>query len=90
MGAVPTAFFTGNGSTYHRHIRARIHKELGVPLQYNSDSYAGDLPYWTPHPLALDGEEDDGLLTVPYSLTLNDHRFVYVPSDPFVVVATAG
>lgn len=72
----PTAFFTGNGSTYHRHIRARIHEELGVPLHYNSDSYAGDLPYWTPDPLALDGEPDNGLLVVPYSLTCNDHKFM--------------
>ncbi|GAA6014125.1 hypothetical protein JCM10207_006104 [Rhodosporidiobolus poonsookiae] len=73
---VPTAFFTGNGSTYHRHIRARVHKELGVPLRYNSDSYSGDLPYWVQDPLTFDGDEDKGMLMVPYSLTNNDHRFM--------------
>ncbi|BGP14764.1 hypothetical protein JCM10213_004297 [Rhodosporidiobolus nylandii] len=73
---VPTAFFTGNGSLYHAHMRARIHKELDIPLRYNSDSYSGDLPYWIPSPLALDGDVDSGMLMLPYTLTLNDHRFL--------------
>ncbi|KAK4700928.1 hypothetical protein P7C70_g5308, partial [Phenoliferia sp. Uapishka_3] len=73
---VPTGWFTGNGSTYQRHIRAVVHKDMGVPLLYNSDTYNCDLPYYVSSPLALDGEKDEGMLMIPYSLTNNDHRFL--------------
>ncbi|KAI5479961.1 hypothetical protein MNV49_002251 [Pseudohyphozyma bogoriensis] len=73
---LPAGFFTGNGSLYHRHIRARAHKARGLPLLYNSDTYSGDLPYWIESPLVVDGDEDEGMLMVPYSLTNNDHRFL--------------
>lgn len=54
----------------------RVHKELGVPLLYSSDTYASDVPYYVPSPLALDGEPDEGLLMIPYSLVNNDWRFM--------------
>lgn len=53
-----------------------VHKELGVPLLYSSDTYASDVPYYVPSPLALDGEPDEGLLMIPYSLVNNDWRFM--------------
>jgi peptidoglycan/xylan/chitin deacetylase (PgdA/CDA1 family) len=71
---VPTAYFTGSGSAMHNHVRARVHKERGVPLLYCSDAYADDLPYYVTSPLALDGEKDEGLLMIPYSLTNNDRE----------------
>ncbi|ORY88411.1 hypothetical protein BCR35DRAFT_263424 [Leucosporidium creatinivorum] len=73
---VPTGYFTGNGSTYHRHIRSKVHNAMNVPLLYSSDTYAGDVPYYVPSPLALDGEPDEGLLMIPYSLVNNDWRFL--------------
>lgn len=42
-----------------------MHREKGVPLLYTSDTYADDVPYYTESPLALDGEEDKGLLNIP-------------------------
>lgn len=72
---VPTAYFTGSGSAMHNHVRARVHKERGVPLLYCSDAYADDLPYYVTSPLALDGDKDEGLLMIPYSLTNNDREF---------------
>ncbi|KAL8279216.1 hypothetical protein RQP46_008472 [Phenoliferia psychrophenolica] len=79
---VPTAWFGGSRRPEHKHIRAKIHKELGVPLLYCSDTYADDLPYYVKSPLALDGDKDEGLLMIPYSLTNNDHRFLVSLSRP--------
>ncbi|KAM0752933.1 glycoside hydrolase/deacetylase [Meredithblackwellia eburnea MCA 4105] len=73
---VPTAWFGGAGTMAHKHIRARVHKETGVPLLYCSDTYSDDIPYYLPSPLAMDGDKDEGLLMIPYSLTNNDHRFM--------------
>ncbi|GAA5908621.1 hypothetical protein JCM6882_003695 [Rhodosporidiobolus microsporus] len=72
---VPTGWYYGRGSLYNKHILERVHREKGVPLLYTSDTYADDVPYYTESPFALDGEEDKGLLNIPYSLTNNDHRF---------------
>jgi hypothetical protein len=53
----------------------QVHKERGIPLLYCSDTYAGDVPYYIPNPLAeVYGEKDDGMLMIPYSLCTNDHR----------------
>jgi hypothetical protein len=52
-----------------------VHKERGVPLVYSSDTYAADIPYWIPDPDAMiHGDEDKGMLMIPYSLCTNDHR----------------
>ncbi|GAA6041998.1 hypothetical protein JCM8097_009137 [Rhodosporidiobolus ruineniae] len=72
---VPTGWYYGRGSTAHKHILAKVHRDKGVPLLYSSDTYTDDVPYYTENPLTLDGEEDTGLLHIPYSLTNNDHRF---------------
>ncbi|GAA6014813.1 hypothetical protein JCM10207_002190 [Rhodosporidiobolus poonsookiae] len=72
---VPTGYYLGRGSLYSKYLISKVHKEKGVPLVYNSDSYSSDLPYWQESPLAADGDEDEGLLHVPYGLFLNDHRF---------------
>jgi hypothetical protein len=44
-------------------------------MVYCSDSYASDLPYWIPDPIAkVHGGKDEGMLIIPYSLCTNDHR----------------
>lgn len=68
LSDVPKGWFLGNASNAHKYIRARVHKEAGVPLLYCSDTYADDIPYWVPSPLTLDGEKDEGMLMIPYSL----------------------
>ncbi|GAA5860427.1 hypothetical protein JCM8547_000301 [Rhodosporidiobolus lusitaniae] len=72
---VPTGYYYGRGSLYNKHIIHKVHREKGVPLLYTSDTYADDVPYYTESPATLDGEADDGLLNIPYSLSNNDHRF---------------
>jgi len=72
---VPSGWYLGRGSLYSKHVISKVHKEMGVPLLYCSDSYADDLPYWVEDPLSLDGEEDKGMLMVPYGLVNNDHKF---------------
>jgi peptidoglycan/xylan/chitin deacetylase (PgdA/CDA1 family) len=58
-----------------RLIVEQVHKDRGVPLLYCSDTYASDIPYYIPNPLAeVYGGKDDGMLMIPYSLCTNDHR----------------
>lgn len=75
---VPTGWFLGNGGPRQKLSRAEVHKERGLPPLYCSDTYAGDSPWWIPNPLAKAyGEEDDGMLMIPYSLCTNDQRCTY-------------
>ncbi|RXK37205.1 hypothetical protein M231_05495 [Tremella mesenterica] len=69
---VPTAWFMANSTLDTKLARAEVHKERGVPLLYHSDTYATDTPYWIQDPLVVKGEEDKGLLSIPYSLCNND------------------
>ncbi|EIW66227.1 hypothetical protein M231_02991 [Tremella mesenterica] len=73
---VPTGWFIGGGSVRQKLVRAEVHKERGVPLVYNSDSFGSDLPYYIPDPYSkIHGGKDEGMLMIPYSLCTNDHRF---------------
>jgi len=48
-------------------------------LLYDSDSYADDLPYWTPVEARIDGQPVvRPHLVVPYTLDTNDMRFAAV------------
>lgn len=72
---VPTGWFIGNGGPRQKLVRAQVHKARDIPLQYCSDTYASDTPWWIPDPTAeLYGEKDEGMLMIPYSLCTNDHR----------------
>jgi allantoinase len=62
-GEPPLGWYTGRDSPQTR----RLVVEHGGFL-YDSDSYADDLPYWTP----VDGTDH---LVVPYTLDTNDMRF---------------
>ncbi|TVY38211.1 Chitin deacetylase 1 [Lachnellula cervina] len=41
--------------------------EMGVPLLWNSDSYADDLPYWIDVPAKKNDKDPKGMLRIPYS-----------------------
>lgn len=58
----PSGWFIGSRFPSMKFSRAKVQKDMGVPLLYNSDCYHADLPYWVPSPLTLDGEKDDGML----------------------------
>ncbi|QIL88479.1 allantoinase PuuE [Microbulbifer sp. SH-1] len=62
-GSRPLGWYTGRDSPNTR----RLIQEQGGFL-YDSDSYADDLPYWTPGP-------HGSHLVIPYTLDCNDMRF---------------
>ena len=67
-GAPPLGWYTGRDSPHTR----RLVVEHGG-FEYDSDSYADDLPYWT-HVTRSDGTVVPHLV-VPYALDTNDMRF---------------
>ncbi|EEB91958.1 hypothetical protein MPER_09604, partial [Moniliophthora perniciosa FA553] len=73
---VPAGWYFGRGSNQAKRLIAREHHKRGLPLLYSSDSFADELPFWVESPLASEGEKDEGLLIVPYSLDCDDHRFL--------------
>lgn len=81
---VPAGWFIGSRFLSHKTSRAKIHKEEKTPLLYCSDCYNADLPYWDPSPLTIDGEKDEGMLMIPYTLVNNDHRFLPIGYNGWV------
>jgi len=70
FGSAPLGWYTGRDSPQTR----RLVVEHGGFL-YDSDSYADDLPYWTPVALGEGSERAEAHLVVPYTLDTNDMRF---------------
>ncbi|EIN04449.1 chitin deacetylase [Punctularia strigosozonata HHB-11173 SS5] len=75
-GKPPGGWYLGRPSTRSRALIAQVHKEQGIPLHWQSDSYADDLPYWIPYP---GGERHEGLLMIPYTYDNNDFKFTQPP-----------
>ena len=74
FGSAPLGWYTGRDSPNTR----RLVVEHGG-LLYDSDSYADDLPYWTPITVCNAGEPRVvPHLVVPYTLDTNDMRFATV------------
>jgi hypothetical protein len=48
---------------------------MGENLEWASDTYADDVPYWVDLPLERDSPLPKGLLMVPYSYDCNDFKF---------------
>ena len=70
-GEAPLGWYTGRDSPNTR----RLLVEHGGFL-YDSDSYADDLPYWTPVTVQRDGATTTvPHLVVPYTMDTNDMRF---------------
>ncbi|KAG7095825.1 hypothetical protein E1B28_006520 [Marasmius oreades] len=74
--SVPRGWMIGRRSNASQRLYCHAAKERGLEFLYSSDSYGDDLPYWLESPLASEGEPDEGMLIVPYSLDCNDVRFV--------------
>lgn len=53
---------------------------MDAGVLYDSDTYADDLPYWSPHFKRTNGEREgeSPLLLIPYTLSNNDMKFVTV------------
>ncbi|MFM9881065.1 MAG: allantoinase PuuE [Burkholderiaceae bacterium] len=85
-GTLPLGWYTGRDSPHTRRLLADHAEQLGG-LLYDSDSYADDLPFWTPV------ARTDGVvvprLVVPYTLDANDMRFClpqgFAQADDFFI-----
>ncbi|KAF8972563.1 chitin deacetylase [Flammula alnicola] len=75
-GKVPVGWYYGRPSPRTRALVCKVYRELGLELLYQSDTYADDLPYWIPDPIAGPKE---GLLLVPYTYDANDFKFFIAP-----------
>jgi putative urate catabolism protein len=77
IGYRPSGWYIGRCSEHTREIHLNAHA-----FSYDSDSYAGELPYWT-----LVAEKPH--LVVPYTMDVNDMRFTttpgFVSADQFYI-----
>ncbi|GAA5918065.1 hypothetical protein JCM6882_006223 [Rhodosporidiobolus microsporus] len=72
-GKVPVGWFYGRPSEDSCALVNKVYREKGHELLYWADNFADDLPFWTVRP----GEEDKGLLIMPYSLDNNDFKYYW-------------
>lgn len=69
-GVMPTGWYTGRDSPNTRTLVAEQSQ-----LQYDSDNYGDDLPYWVEVPHHEDKTKTKPHLIIPYTLDCNDMRF---------------
>ncbi|KAF2705444.1 carbohydrate esterase family 4 protein [Pleomassaria siparia CBS 279.74] len=76
-GYAPRGWYYGRNSPHSRTLVPQVYAEMGESLEWASDTYADDVPYWVDLPLerALPAAESKGLLMVPYSYDCNDFKF---------------
>lgn len=66
-GAPPKGWYYGRLSSRSQTNVWEVYKEMGIPLLWDSDSYADDLPYWVDVPAEKNEEKPEGMLMIPYS-----------------------
>jgi peptidoglycan/xylan/chitin deacetylase (PgdA/CDA1 family) len=74
-GVYPKGWYYGRLSPRSQALVWDVYKEMGLPLLWESDSYADDLPYWVDVPAEKDEPNPIGMLMVPYSYDCNDFKF---------------
>ena len=85
IGKPPVGHNIVRESPNTRSLISIVHEEMGIPLLYNADSYADDIPYW----VDVKNKPGSGILMVPYTMDCNDCRFVlghgaFVTSEDFL------
>lgn len=83
-GVDPHGWYVGRGSPNSVGVLYEAFSEMGIPLEWESDFYADDVPTWVDMPAGLklkDGPEK-GLLHIPYSYDCNDMKF-HAAADGF-------
>jgi peptidoglycan/xylan/chitin deacetylase (PgdA/CDA1 family) len=85
-GEYPVGWYYGRLSPRSRSLVWEAFHELGLPLEWESDTYADDIPYWLDVPLEQQlhkegklKDEPKGMLMLPYSYDCNDFKF-HVPT----------
>lgn len=66
-GAPPKGWYYGRLSSRSHALVWEVYKEMGIPLVWEADSYADDLPYWVDVPAEKEVEKPEGMLMLPYS-----------------------
>ena len=66
-GQPPKGWYYGRLSSRSHALVWEVYKEMGIPLLWEADSYADDLPYWVDVPAEKDEEKPEGMLMIPYS-----------------------
>ena len=74
-GYAPRGWYYGRNSPHSRTLVPQVYEEMGETLEWASDTYADDVPYWVDLPLERDSKDPKGLLMVPYSYDCNDFKF---------------
>ncbi|KAL2010602.1 hypothetical protein VTN00DRAFT_6409 [Thermoascus crustaceus] len=73
----PKGWYYGRLSTRSRALVWDVYKEMNLPLLWESDSCADDVPYWVDVPAEKDSLNNNpqGMLMIPYSYDCNDRKF---------------
>lgn len=81
-GYAPRGWYYGRNSPQSRTLVPQVYAEMGETLEWMSDTYADDVPYWTDlaHERDLPDDQARGCLMVPYSYDCNDFKFHVVGS----------
>ncbi|KAK4550633.1 hypothetical protein LTR36_000212 [Oleoguttula mirabilis] len=74
-GEYPAGWYYGRLSSRSRGLVHEVYKEQGIPLIWEADSYADDLPYWVDVPAEAESATPEGMLMVPYTYDNNDLKF---------------
>ncbi|KAL6253236.1 hypothetical protein RBB50_000959 [Rhinocladiella similis] len=74
-GVYPKGWYYGRLSPRSHALVWDVFREMKLPLLWESDSYADDVPYWVDVPAEKDSADPQGMLMVPYSYDCNDYKF---------------
>jgi peptidoglycan/xylan/chitin deacetylase (PgdA/CDA1 family) len=66
-GVFPKGWYYGRPSPRSKILVWQTFRDAEIPLLWNSDTYADDIPYWIDIPEERDAPDAKGLLMLPYS-----------------------
>lgn len=74
-GYAPRGWYYGRNSPHSRTLVPQVYEEMGETLEWMSDTYADDVPYWIDLAHERNSPNPKGCLMVPYSYDCNDFKF---------------
>ncbi|KUJ06857.1 chitin deacetylase 1 [Mollisia scopiformis] len=74
-GQYPVGWYYGRLSPYSKGLLHEVFSEMNLPLLYEADTYADDIPYWVDVPVEKDHSSPRGMLMMPYTYDCNDLRY---------------
>jgi hypothetical protein len=79
-GQYPVGWYYGRLSPYSQGLVHEVYQEKNIPLLYEADTYADDLPYWVDVPAEKDSPSPKGMLMLPYRYDFTDYIYIYIPA----------